>query len=200
MGFFQNTCKPKGVMGTIMLKGMNKGHAKLSEWAFQQISFQGNETVLDAGCGGGANLVKLIDCCPQGHVSGIDYSDKSVLISKKTVGDKLGICCNIQQGNVANLPYTSNSFDVVTAFETIYFWPDLHKCFEEIKRVLKKQGRFMVCCECSNPADRTWTDKIDGMTIYNKEQVELVLKRAGFKIDTSVQQPDKEWICIIGRT
>ena len=33
----------------------------------------------------------------------------------------------VMEGNVINLPFEDNTFDIVTAFETIYFWPDIEK-------------------------------------------------------------------------
>ena len=53
MSFFQNTCKPSGLGGRLMVKMMNSGHAKLADWGFSQIQAKADARVLDAGCGGG---------------------------------------------------------------------------------------------------------------------------------------------------
>ncbi len=55
----------------------------------------------------------------------------------------LGSRCFIEQGNVMELPYETGKFDLVTAFETVYFWPDLKQSFSEVYRVLKPGGMFM---------------------------------------------------------
>ena len=52
MSFFQNTCKPDGLGGKLMVKMMNYGHRKLSEWGFAQFDLRDNVQILDAGCGG----------------------------------------------------------------------------------------------------------------------------------------------------
>ena len=52
MSFFQNTCKPSGLGGRLMVKMMNSGHAKLADWGFSQIQAKADARVLDAGCGG----------------------------------------------------------------------------------------------------------------------------------------------------
>lgn len=44
----------------------------------------------------------------------------------------------IQEASVESIPYASNHFDQVTAFETIYFWPDIEENFKEIACALKK--------------------------------------------------------------
>lgn len=45
--------------------------------------------------------------------------------------------CRIQRASVSKLPFSDNTFDLVTAVETQYYWPDLIKDMKEILRVLK---------------------------------------------------------------
>ena len=42
------------------------------------------------------------------------------------------------------IPFSGNFFDIVTAFQTHYFWPDLKNDFKEVHRVLKSEGQFLV--------------------------------------------------------
>ena len=56
MSFFQNTCKPKGIGGKIIVNMMNTGHSSMAEWEFTHIEIRNNYTCLDIGCGGGANV------------------------------------------------------------------------------------------------------------------------------------------------
>ncbi len=132
-----------------------------------------NARVLDCGCGGGANIRTMLKKCPNGEVKGVDYSPVSVEKAKKVNEDAiLNGRCVILQGNVADLIFAANQFDLVTAFETIYFWPDLLQSFREVHRVLKPDGMFLICNECGgdNEKDEKWTEKIDGMTIYKDVQ------------------------------
>ena len=83
MSFFENTRKPQGFGGRIMVKMMNSGHSKLAKWGFTKIYAKSNAKVLDIGCGGGANIANWLAKCTNGHVTGIDYSKVSVEESKK---------------------------------------------------------------------------------------------------------------------
>ena len=84
MGFYQNTCKPEGLGGKLMTQLMNGGHhAKLAEWGFSFLTVPANANILDAGCGGGANLARWLAQCPNGQVTGLDYSPVSVATAKK---------------------------------------------------------------------------------------------------------------------
>ena len=148
MSFFQNTCKPKGIGGKIMVNMMNTGHSSMAEWGFTHIEIKNNYICLDIGCGGGANVKRLLAKTPYGKVTGIDYSEISVIKSQKINKEEIeNKRCEILQGNVMKLPFGNETFDIITAFETIYFWPDINEAFKQVYRVLKGSGTFMICNE-----------------------------------------------------
>ena len=198
MNFFENTRKPQGFGGKLMAKMMNSGHAKVSQWGFSNISAKPDAKVLDVGCGGGANIATWLDKCRNGHVTGLDYSEVSVAESQKlnATAIKQGKC-RLLQGDVSAIPFSDAVFDYVSAFETVYFWPGLKKCFSEVNRVLKSGGTFLICNESdgTNAADEKWTKIIGGMKIYNRDQLAATLKKAGF---TEIKMyTNKHWICIV---
>ena len=198
MSFFQNTCKPEGIGGKIMVSMMNTGHFPVAEWGFTHIEIANTDTCLDIGCGGGANVKRLLKKCPHGKVTGIDYSEisvkKSAKINKAEIENNR---CQILQGNVMNLPFESETFNIITAFETIYFWSDIHEAFKQVYRVLKNGGTFMICNESNgeNTKDEKWTDVIQGMKSYTSVQITKALESAGFK-DIKTDK-NKNWLCII---
>ena len=83
MSFFENTRKPVGLGGKIMVVMMNLGHSPVARWGLQFLNAAPDAKVLDCGCGGGANMKRLLKKCPQGIVKGIDYSPVSVEKTKK---------------------------------------------------------------------------------------------------------------------
>lgn len=195
--FFQNTRKPEGVMGRMMLRMMNRGHEPLAEWGLSHLPLAPTAHVLDAGCGGGANIQALLLRCPEGFAAGIDYSAESVEFSRRKNIEEIGRGrCRIEMADVGNLPFEPDSFDAVTAFETIYFWPDLERAFREIKRVLKPGGYFMIVCESNDPSDTRWTNLIEGMTVYTAGDLKRRLEQSGFSEVKTDQK--KEWICVTG--
>ncbi len=200
MGFFENTRKPQGFGGKIMVKMMNSGHSKLAKWGFTKICAKSNAKVLDIGCGGGANVANWLTKCTNGHVTGIDYSKVSVEESKKlnAIAIKQGKC-DIVYGDVSSMPFDEESFDCVSAFETVYFWTDLEKCFAEVNRVMKSGGTFLICNESdgTNSADEKWAKKIGGMKIYNEEQLYTALEKVGFCNIKSYANAKKHWLCIV---
>ena len=183
MSFFENTRKPQGFGGKLMTKMMNSGHSRLSQWGFSNISVNPDAEVLDVGCGGGANIAVWLNKCRKGHVTGLDYSEVSVAESQKLNAAAIQQGkCKVVQGDVSAIPFPDANFDHVSAFETVYFWPELKKCFSEVNRVLKDGGTFLICNESDgmNASDDKWTKIIDGMKIYNCDQLITALKEAGF--------------------
>ena len=97
------------------------------------------------------------------------------------------------------LPFENEKFDVVTAFETVYFWPGLPKCFQEVYRVLKPGGTFLICNESNGDTDKDekWTEIIGGMTIYKDIELKAYLEQAGF-YEVQIHKK-KSWLCVMGK-
>ena len=200
MSFFENTRKPIGLGGKIMVTMMNLGHSPVARWGLRFLELTPDAKVLDCGCGGGANIKRLLKKCPQGVVKGIDYSPVSVEKSKRV--NEAAVTkgrCNVLRASVAELPFESEQFDAVTAFETVYFWPDLPQCFREVWRVLKSGGTFLICNESNGDTDKDekWTEIIGGMTIYKDIELKSCLEQAGF-FDVQIHKK-KSWLCVTAR-
>ena len=176
---FTNCANPQGRMGRAMLKFMNLCHAPLTNWGLSHIDFEDGWTMLDIGCGGGATLRRLLKRSNGSRVYGLDISEESVAKAKKENEKVLDKQVFVQHGSAESLPYEDEKFDLVTAVETVYFWPNLPGCFAEVLRVLKPGGRFAIMVEVVS-ADSKWTNLVDGMKSYSPEQLQQMLEETGF--------------------
>ncbi len=131
--------------------------------------------VLDCGCGG-ANIKRLLKKCPQGIVKGIDYSPVSVEKTGKSTRRHRKGTLRRSARQRGKMMFAEGWFDAVTAFETVYFWPELPQCFHEIHRMLKPGGMFLICNESNGDTDKDekWTKIINGMTIYKDVELKSV--------------------------
>ena len=102
------------------------------------------------------------------------------------------------QADVSELPFAKDSFDFVTAFETIYFWPEIEHAFGQVFRVLKPGGIFLICNEAGgrNEKDELWTEKIPGMVIYNADQLAAFLQGEGFINLCISSDTKKHWLFV----
>ncbi|WP_081675351.1 MULTISPECIES: methyltransferase domain-containing protein [unclassified Butyrivibrio] len=108
--------------------------------------------------------------------------------------------CKVQQGDVSNLNM-NEQYDLATAFETIYFWPGLEKCFSEVNKALKPGGIFMIVNESdgTDKASLQFESIIDGMKCHTVEEIEGALKEAGFSKVKSDHHESKPWITVIAK-
>ena len=194
--FFTNCAHPKGRMGRSMLKFMNLTHAPLTNWGLGLIEFQDGWTMLDVGCGGGKTLQRLLKRSKGGMAYGIDISDESVAKACENNANLLDKQMFVQKGSAAELPYEEGMFDLVTAIETVYFWPNLPICLKEVHRVLKPSGRFAIMVEVVD-TDSKWTSVVDGMTAYTPEQLKTLLDNAGF-VQTEIHRKKPSYATILG--
>jgi ubiquinone/menaquinone biosynthesis C-methylase UbiE len=185
---------------------MNSRHSGVTDWGLRQISRRQSCTILDVGCGGGRTLSKLADRARQGKVYGIDYSEESVAASKRTNARWIAMGrVEVLHCSVSQLPFSDEKFDLVTAVETHFWWPNLSTDMKEILRVLKPGGKLIVIAEvykgantrmarlCEKYAPRT------GMTLLDIDGHRGLFREAGYSdIQLSVD-PDKGWILGIGK-
>lgn len=192
--------KPQGEDGMSLLNRMNGGHHEdLALWGLSFLPVEESEAILDIGCGGGANIERLLDRAPRGHVTGVDYSPLSVQksLSHNDAAVQAGRC-DVKEGNASQLPFPDEAFDTITAFETTYYW-NLATAFPEVKRVLKPGGRFLICNEDDggDPEVLELATKIPGMVVYTPEALASALVEAGFEIALSEHVQEKGHLAII---
>ena len=198
--FINQTRKPEGFLGKLMVNGMNSGHTRVADWGMKALDGVDANRIAELGCGGGRNARELMKRYPQAVLTALDYSEVSVEKTKKTNKKALEAGrCRVIQGDVSSLPFDDGTFDLVTAFETIYFWPNLEKCFTEIIRVLKPGGSFLICNESdgTDAATLRYAGIIDGMNYYTHEQLTDVLRAAGFSKIRTRHHKNRPWITVL---
>ena len=179
--FWNTNARPDGRLGRLALRMMNVTHSPMAKWNLSLIDFQPRWTILDVGCGGGKNITRMLRRSQGSTVYGIDYSEESVAMSTKVNRKHIGTRCFITQGNVMQLPYEEAKFDLVTAYETVYFWPDLEKAFSEVYRVLKPGGVFSFSYGDERSSTmRYWATEIEAMRILPLDEIKQLLVNAGF--------------------
>ena len=110
----------------------------------------------------------------------------------KTEQKQVFVC----QGSAEKLAYEEGKFDLVTAVETVYFWPNLPGCLQEVRRVLKRGGKFAIMVEVVD-SNSMWTNVVEGMTAYSPEELKTMLEDAGF-IQTEIHRKKPSYATIIG--
>lgn len=201
---FRQVRNPSGPLGRWVVRAFNVGHSKMTDWALQYAGLRTDAVVLDIGCGGGRTLSRLVALAPHGKVFGLDSSAASISVARSTNAQNIKAGrVQVDQGSVAALPYPDRTFDVVTAVETHYYWPDLPKNVREILRVLKPGGTFALIAETYRGGPLRFVygavmPLLRAAFLSDSEHRDL-LSQAGF-IDVDTKHlSGKNWICATGR-
>jgi ubiquinone/menaquinone biosynthesis C-methylase UbiE len=198
--------KPSGLLGRFTLWRMNASHSKLTDWGLAHISVEKHYTILDVGCGGGRTVSKLATMATQGKVYGVDYSEESVAATKQINAQSMESgSVEVRLGSVSRLPFPDGMFDLITAVETHFWWPNLSTDMREIFRVLKPGGKLILIAEIYKGANTTVSKlaekfaKQSGMTLLSANEHRELFANAGYSDIQVIEESKKTWICAIGR-
>ncbi|ETT86770.1 class I SAM-dependent methyltransferase [Viridibacillus sp. FSL R5-0477] len=183
---------PRGIIGSIMLRIMNSAHTSMNQWALEKVKVKESAVILDIGCGGGKTIQLLSKRNTSGKIVGIDYSEQAVkdsIRANKQDVEKGKV--NILQASVTDMPFSNNTFDIITAFQTHYFWPDLEKGVKEAFRVLKKDGHFLIIAEL-------YKINYHMQTYKTREELEQLFIKTGFNSIKFYEQNNAKWLCAEG--
>uniref|UniRef100_Q024W5 Methyltransferase type 11 n=1 Tax=Solibacter usitatus (strain Ellin6076) TaxID=234267 RepID=Q024W5_SOLUE len=185
--------KPTRWTGRFFVWMMNLSHSALTDWGLTHITIGRNFTILDVGCGGGRTIGKLSAQAIEGMVHGVDYANGSVAASRAAM--KSGRVA-ITQASVSQLPFPDNTFDLVTAVETQYYWPDLVRDMQEILRVLKPGGTLLVIAE-SYAKGKHGTKFLNFARLSVEEQRER-FSTSGYQRIQIFEERKQGWLCATG--
>ena len=189
--------RPSSLMGRLLLRSMNIGHGRLHQWGLKAAGIQLTDRVLDVGCGGGKAISRILEETRR-EVAGVDHSPEAVKTARSV--NRAAISSGrlrIVESSVENLPFRDGFFDVVTAFETTYFWPELQAALTEIHRVLNRGGRLVIANEFADRASAgAWAGRLN-MRVPDSEALAGAAYEAGFlMVDVSVH-PHNGWLRLI---
>jgi ubiquinone/menaquinone biosynthesis C-methylase UbiE len=185
---------------------MNASHSKLTDWGLKQIAIGNRYTILDVGGGGGRTVSKLAAIVTQGKVYGIDFSEQSVVATKRTNAQWTDLGrVEVQNGSVSQLPFADGMFNLVTAVETHFWWANLPGDMREALRVLKPGGSLIVIAEIYKGMS-TGAGKVaekyasrSGMTLLSAAEHRELFSNTGYSNVQVVEKREKGWVCGIGR-
>ncbi len=100
---------------------------------FSEIKKLHPESILDVGCGEGFTLQRLKDKGIAKKLEGIEYLSRAI-----EIGNQIHPDLKLRQGDIYNLPYKDNEFDLVLCTEVLEHLEDPRRALKELKRVAKR--------------------------------------------------------------
>jgi ubiquinone/menaquinone biosynthesis C-methylase UbiE len=154
------------------------------------IELEGEEEVLDVGCGLGKMTIGIAKHLKKGKVIGIDIWNRMEIggnsaenayenAERERVRDRV----EFKYGNLLEIPFGDGSFDVVTAqsvLNNLHGEKDKSKAFREIQRVLKPNGKFLMLEPLRNLRGFFTFTPFAFSSLMSKDKWLELLKKAGF--------------------
>ena len=121
------------------------------------------ERVLDLGSGAGTDsLVAAQMVAADGHVTGIDMTPEMLAKARAAAAEMGATNVEFVEGDVQELPFSDESFDVVISNGVIDLAPDKDAVFSELHRVLAPSGRIQIAdVTIQNPVSEKGRRNID---------------------------------------
>ena len=136
---------PEGEDGRRTMEHMNEHHAPLWDFCLSNMPKAMDGSILDIGCGGGGFLKRMSERYPFAMFYGVDISEDAIAMTSEVCSGLMAQgALDLAHGSVEDLPYGDSSFDMVTAIETYFFWPDLRQGISEAVRVLSPGGILVI--------------------------------------------------------
>src|SRR5262249_30889097 len=143
-----------------------------------------SDRVLEIGFGHGRTVALAAAAAAGVVVDGVDVSEDMVRVAtrrcRKLVTEGR---VRLRLGDVGSLPYADGSFDKVFSVHTLYFWADPAAALDEVRRVLRASGTFVL-------GFRGWSEEAVASfppptyRFYRLEEVRGLLASAGFSAVT----------------
>jgi trans-aconitate 2-methyltransferase len=110
----------------------------VADRSLADVSFRGDEQVLDIGCGDGAITARLADRLPSGRIQGIDVSPRMISAARE---HHPGLTFDV--GDVLTMRFDA-AFDAVTSFNVLHWVLDLPEAFARVRAALRPGGWALV--------------------------------------------------------
>jgi ubiquinone/menaquinone biosynthesis C-methylase UbiE len=111
--------------------------------------------LLDVPVGTGIFTLGKYMTLPNAEITCIDYSGDMLLQAQKRFSDSKLRNVTCMQGDVGNLKFSNETFDIVLSMNGFHAFPDKEKAFSETARVIKKGGIFCGCFYIKGQCKRT---------------------------------------------
>lgn len=193
---------PRGEDGRKVLEAMNDHHVPLWDWCLSKMPKGMDGSILDIGCGGGGFINRMSERYPFAMFFGVDISEDALSMTLETnreMSDEGGL--ELHLASVDDLPFEEGSFDLVTAMETYFFWPDLGKALEEVSRIVSPGGVFVIGSEMGveSPDDPYVADSLRdyGTRLVSNDDLVSMMDSAGFDV-RMYTVPENRWVVFVG--
>ena len=161
----------------------NHAHRDMIIDALKKVNLK---SVLEIGCGAGANLHRIKQAFPNVDISGCDINVDAIAMAKKKLPD-----ADLKVGSILDLPFNGEFYDLIlTDAMLIYIGPEkIRRAFREIRRVGYEKMMFVEF------HSESWLKRkaLSLTSRYNAYDYKKLLKKYYFKSVRVRKIPKEVW-------
>ena len=197
----ENLRHPKGLFGLLLATLMNVFNRTIIRESIEQIPEESCHRIIEVGIGSGKGLKLLSHRFPQSEIIGVDISETMLKrASKRNNASIKAGKMKLQLNPIEQMEVESGSVDTLLTINTLYFWNDPSKVCQEIYRVLKPMGYFIVSF---NPGESMNKEAYpsDIFSFYSVDEVHQLLTDSNFSISSTKMIADsiENYACVVAQ-
>lgn len=182
--------KPEGEAGIQVAEMMNTTNFAMTSDCINRLHLTDNTSVLEIGHGNCGHLHYLLSKAHHLKYTGLEISSLMTEEAQKINSRFLNKDVEFVLYDGVELPFEDGNFDSVFTVNTVYFWKEPLEFLMEIHRVLKQDGKLLICL-----ADKKFMEKLPFtkyvFTLYATAEVERLAESAGFKTSETKENIDE---------
>jgi len=139
---------------------MERGHRPVGEQAIRLLEIPDDGRVLDIGCGNGWATRLMAEQARFGRVVGIDISDEMVDLARESSDGFSNL--EFREASAEKLSFAEGEFTHAFSMESLYYYSDIPRALQEIRRVLKPGGKFACVVDLykENRPSHQWVEQL----------------------------------------
>jgi ubiquinone/menaquinone biosynthesis C-methylase UbiE len=179
--------QPEGELGIKVGENMNKGNRLMNLETIRLLEISDNDNILEIGMGNGFFVMDIVRAASNVSYTGCDFSETMI----KEANDLNHTIINAKfiLTHAGKLPFDDKVFDKVFTVNTIYFWEDAQQILNEVQRVLKPGGIFIVTLRPKHVMVQLPVVK-HGFTTYTNEEAINLLAENNFELVSASESED----------
>jgi ubiquinone/menaquinone biosynthesis C-methylase UbiE len=175
----QNLANPQGEKGIEIGEMMNATNIGMTLESIKTLLIEDDETVLEIGHGNAAHVKSILNKAQNIKYTGIDISE-TMHNEAKRLNEEFKNQADFVLYEGIKLPFEDKIFDKIFTVNTVYFWEQPIEYLNEIYRVLKDNGTFVLTFGQRDFMETLPFTQFD-FTLYNTDEMEQTVSKSHFK-------------------
>jgi len=175
----QNLANPQGEKGIEIGEMMNATNISMTLESVRTLVIEDDQQILEIGHGNAGHLKNIMSLAKNLRYTGIDISETMHNEARK-LNKEFENQAEFVLYEGKKLPFQDGSFDKIFTVNTVYFWENPVEFLNEIYRVLKDDGTFVLTFGQRDFMEKLPFTEYD-FTLYNNNEMEELISKSHFK-------------------